>query len=157
MPELDPTAEVATRKHIARVGVLLRQIAVDLLKRADAHDASKLESPEVEVLSEQTARLAGLTYMSDEYKAQLAAVDMKSFFDHHYARNRHHPEHHKQGVRDMTFMDLTEMLVDWMAASERHADGNILTSIAKNAERFGYGSELADILVNTVKALALTS
>ena len=149
MPELDPTAEVATRKHIARVGVLLRQIAVDLLKRADAHDASKLESPEVEVLSEQTARLAGLTYMSDEYKAQLAAVDMKSFFDHHYARNRHHPEHHKQGVRDMTF--------DWMAASERHADGNILTSIAKNAERFGYGSELADILVNTVKALALTS
>ena len=154
MPKMDPTAEISTRKHVARVSAVLHKIVADLLNRADVHDASKLESPEVEVFSVMTAKLAGMTYGSDEYKAALA--EMKPALDHHYARNRHHPEHHKQGVRDMTFMDLIEMLADWKAASERHDDGNILTSIEQNAGRFGFGSELSDILVNTVKALALT-
>ena len=32
-----------------------------------------------------------LTYGSDEYKACL--TEMKPALDHHYAANRHHPEH----------------------------------------------------------------
>ena len=70
---------------------------------------------------------------------------------HHYACNRHHPEHFENGVRDMNLIDAVEMLADWKAASERHADGDILKSIALNAERFGYSEQLSDIMRNTVE------
>ena len=70
---------------------------------------------------------------------------------HHYANNRHHPEHHKNGVDDMTLIDVLEMLIDWKAASERHNDGNILKSIEKNADRFGLSPQLVKILENTAK------
>lgn len=51
----------------------------------------------------------------------------------------------------MNLIDLIEMICDWKASMLRHNDGNILTSIDKNQERFGYSSELAQIFKNTVK------
>jgi hypothetical protein len=148
----DPAAEVETRKHQARVGAVLHLFVKKLLDRADVHDKSKTESPEVETFAIFTAKLKGTTYGSEEYKKYLA--EMKPALDHHYAKNRHHPEHFPEGVKDMTLIDLVEMLSDWKAASERHDDGNILTSIEKNTERFGIPPVLAAVLVNTVKALA---
>ena len=153
--ELDPAAEVETRKHRERVAQIMNVVVRQLLDRAEKHDLTKLESPEVEVLSEQTACLRGLTYMSDEYKEQMASLDMKPFLEHHYAKNRHHPQHFPDGVKGMSLIDLIEMIADWKAASERHNDGNILKSIEDNASRFDIPPALAEILINTVKALAL--
>jgi hypothetical protein len=78
---------------------------------------------------------------------------MKTYLDHHYANNRHHPQHHKRGVNDMTLVDVLEMLVDWKAASERHNDGNILKSIEINGrpDRFDLSPQLIQILENTAK------
>jgi len=145
------SGEIDTRKHIARVGVLIHLVIKNLLDRASNHDATKLEDPEVAIFERVSDRLAELHYDSKEYKECLA--EMKPALDHHYAKNRHHPEHFVQGVRDMTLIDIIEMLCDWKAASERQLDGNILKSIDQNKARFGYSSELADILANTVKAL----
>jgi len=153
--ELDPAAETQTRKHRERVSEIINMIVCRLLDRSDRHDLTKLHPPEVEVLSEQTSKLHGLAYMGDEYKAQAESVDMKPFFDHHYANNRHHPQHFPEGLKDMTLIDVVEMLCDWKAASERHSDGNILKSIEKNADRFDIPPVLAAILVNTVKFLSL--
>lgn len=144
-------SEAETRKHIARVGALLHLIAKKLLDRADVHDKSKLEEPELATFDRATARLSGLKYGGDEYKACLA--DMKPALDHHYAKNRHHPEHFPDGVTGMTLVDVVEMICDWKAASERQNDGNILTSIEHNKMRFGIDHQLASILVNTVQAL----
>ncbi len=155
MSKMDPTAELETRKHIHRVCSILHQIVIDLLKRADQHDKSKTESPELEVFSEYTKRLNGVTYGSDEYKQCLS--DMKPALDHHYAKNRHHAEHYPDGIAGMTLMDLVEMVADWKSASERHNDGNILKSIELNTKRFDIAPQLASILVNTVKALGLVS
>ena len=47
-------------------------------------------------------------------------------------------------------IDLIEMICDWKAASERHADGNVYKSIEINQERFGYSDELKNIFNNTV-------
>ena len=149
--ELDPSAEIDTRKHIARVSELLHLVVKTLLDRAGNHDRTKLESPEVETFAVYTAKLKGISYDSEEYKECLAA--MKPALDHHYAKNRHHPEHFPNGVRDMTLIDILEMLVDWKAASERHNDGNILKSIEQNRARFSIDMQLAEILVNTVSAL----
>jgi hypothetical protein len=147
------SSEPDTRKHIARVNELLHAVVSELLRRADRHDATKLESPEKEVFDDLTPKLNNTTYNSDEYKKFLE--ELKPALDHHYANSRHHPEHYPRGIRDMTLMDLIEMLCDWKAASERHNDGNIRKSLEDNSVRFGYGAELNDILSNTVRELGL--
>lgn len=50
----------------------------------------------------------------------------------------------------MTLIDLTEMFADWAAACKRHKDGDLVTSIRINAERFGLDPQLAKILYNSV-------
>jgi len=151
--EINPAAEVETRKHQHRVTEILHRFMSKLMDRADAHDRSKTEDPEVAIFAEYTPKLKGVTYGSDEYKQYLE--EMKPALDHHYAKNRHHPEHFPEGVTDMTLIDLVEMLADWKAASERHDDGNILQSIEKNRKRFNIDAQLAAILINTVKFLSL--
>ena len=140
-----------TFRHIERVRNLLNLCIQDLLRRGELHDQTKLEPPEVALFTEYTPKLAGCTYGSDEYKQYLAAI--KPALDHHYARNPHHPEHHKNGVNDMNLLDLVEMLCDWKAASERHNDGNIRKSIEINANRFGVSPQLVRIFENTADIL----
>lgn len=141
-----------TFRHIERVRNLLNGMAVCLLLRGEAHDQSKLEPPEVELFTEHTSTLAGMTYGSPEYQEALAALGPA--LEHHYANNRHHPEHHKNGIDDMTLIDLMEMFCDWKAASERHNDGNINKSIEKNADRFGMSPQLVRIFENTTAHLS---
>jgi hypothetical protein len=140
-----------TMRHIEKVRNYLNLVIRNLLDRGEKHDQSKLESPEVEAFTEYTPKLATCTYGSDEYKGYLAAI--KPALDHHYANNRHHPEHHKRGIDDMTLLDLVEMLADWKAASERHNDGNILKSIEINGQRFEMSPQLIRIFENTAKEL----
>lgn len=68
---------------------------------------------------------------------------------HHYAANRHHPEHFPDGVNDMTLVDVLEMLADWKAATERHADGNLRQSLDIQRNRFQLSDQLVAILRNT--------
>lgn len=82
---------VETQKHIEKVRKYLRFFTDKLTTRGVNHDASKLESPEVEIFAEHTECLKDLVYNSIEYKEHLAA--MKPALDHHYATYRHHPEH----------------------------------------------------------------
>lgn len=138
-----------TMKHIQTVSRILHRVVMELLKRADTHDESKLHSPEVELFTEYTARLATSTYGSPEYNE--FRKQMKPALDHHYAHNPHHPEYHKNGINDMTLVDLVEMLADWKGASLRHNNGNIRRSIEINAGRFDISPQLAKILENTVR------
>lgn len=138
----------ATLEHIDVVRGLLRKVTNDLDLRAIAHDRSKLESPEVEVFDEYTPKLKDSTYGSPEYASFLKG--MGEGLRHHYAANDHHPEHFEGGIADMSLLQITEMLCDWMAAVKRHADGDIRRSIEVNAQRFGYGDEIKRLLLNTV-------
>ena len=140
-----------TFRHIERVRNLLNKVIVDLLKRGEKHDQSKLESPEVELFTEYTDKLKNTDYGSDEYNQY--KKEMQVALDHHYANNRHHPEHYKNGIEDMTLIDLVEMLLDWKAASERHNTGNILKSIEINGARFHMSPQLVRIFENTAKDL----
>ncbi len=138
-----------TFMHSQRVGELMVQIVKELLDRSTCHDRSKTQPPEVEVFDEFTPKLKGSTYGSGEYKGFLTA--MGEGLRHHYAANRHHPEHFAGGVNDMTLVDLVEMLADWKAATERHDDGSLARSLDINRERFGLSDQLAGILENTVR------
>lgn len=142
----------ATYEHIAEVRRLMLRVVQELLARAHEHDASKLVSPEVETFDLVTPELRRCVYGSDEYKAMLDV--MEPALAHHYGVNPHHPEHHDEGVADMTLMDVVEMLCDWIAASKRTKDGDALKSIrAINQERFGLDELLTRILENTARKL----
>lgn len=175
-----------TLKHVMRVRDMLDLFATMLLERGRLHDQSKLERPEVELFTEFTSKLASCTYGSDEYKKYLE--QMAPALRHHYAKNRHHPEHFKEisdsavadlermlrnvesacgtkseiaayleeqirirksSVGGMNLVDVIEMFSDWRAATERHHDGNLRTSIAKNALRFAMSPQLVKIFENT--------
>ena len=142
----DSTAD--TLKHARRVQELLGEFAIAMIKRGMVHDDSKLGPVEKPAFDRETPLLKGLTYGSDEYKNSL--VRLGKALEHHYAHNSHHPEFYRNGVNDMTLMDVVEMFFDWKAASERNAGG---FEIDKSVERFGITPQLAQIMKNTALEL----
>lgn len=138
-----------TYKHIQLVGKYINMFAIDLINRSQIHDQTKLQSPEVEIFGMHTEELAKIEYGTQEYADLLEKV--KPAIDHHYANNRHHAEHHKNGINDMNLVDLLEMLCDWKAATERNKNGNIRKSLEINAKRYNISSQLTRILENTIK------
>lgn len=143
----DSTGE--TLKHSLRVGSLMVEVIGELCERSVQHDISKTEDLERATFDEFSPKLKTSTYGSAEYKGFLAA--MKPALDHHYATNRHHPEHFADGVSGMTLVDLVEMLADWKAAGERHADGSLARSLEIQKVRFGLSDQLLQILTNTAE------
>jgi hypothetical protein len=142
----DSTAD--TLKHSLRVGALMGQPIAELVDRSTKHDHSKTCLPEKTIFDEFTPKLKHSTYGSDEYKGFLAS--MKEALDHHYANNRHHPEHFGEaGIGGMTLVDLIEMLADWKAATGRHDDGSLSKSLTIQQDRFGISDQLMGILRNT--------
>jgi hypothetical protein len=142
-----------TKEHIDQVRLLTKKLAYMVIERGEAHDASKLEEPELPFFTKYTDKLAGTTYGSDEYYEYLK--ELKPAIEHHYANNRHHPNHFPNGVSDMNLIDVIELLADWKSSSMRHNDGNILKSIELNAKRFGINEQLISILFNTAELLEL--
>lgn len=140
-----------TMRHIEAVRNYLTQCVRELLERAERHDQSKLESPEREVFDEFTPKLRGVTYGSEQYRD--LCRQMKPAIEHHHKNNSHHPEYYKDGIEGMNLFDLVEMLCDWKAASMRHDDGDVFTSLAINADRFGMSPQLKNILSHTIKIL----
>lgn len=142
-----------TLRHSLRVGELIVDVIGELCQRSVHHDLSKTQPPELEAFDEHTPRLQTLTYGTEEYRAELRA--MRPAVEHHYAANRHHPEHFADGVAGMTLVDLVEMLADWKAAGERHAghDIGLRASLQIQRERFSLSNQLYQILVNTAEHL----
>lgn len=139
-----------TRAHIQRVRALLCDVIAELRIRAVDHDHSKLLEPEKSAFDKATPRLRSAPYGTPEY--QDALTELGPALQHHYSVNRHHPEHHQAGVNDMTLIDLTEMVCDWVAAAtERGVDPR--AHLATNAERFKIEPQLLAVISNTVDAL----
>jgi hypothetical protein len=135
--------------HSLRDGALMDRVITELSRRSVEHDLSKTVPPEVATFDEFTPLLKDTVYDSEQYRAQLAA--MAPALAHHYANNPHHPEAHQNGIKGMTLVDLIEMLADWKATTERVSHGDLRRSIRVNADRFGYGDELAQILLGTAE------
>ena len=140
-----------TQDHIGKVVDLIDRFLVHIARRGRSHDLSKLESPEKDLFDEYTPLLQETTYGSDEYKQYLK--EMGEALEHHYEKNRHHPNHHKRGIDGMTLIDIVEMFCDWKAASMRH--GDFAASLEHNRQRFNIGDQLHSIFVNTANELDL--
>lgn len=144
-------SNLETIKHQHAVRSYLYEMIAELDSRARNHDKSKLESPEQEIFGENYEGLAKTEYGSPEYAELLKKV--QPALDHHYANNRHHPQHWPNGVDDMTLIDLVEMLCDWKAATARNKNGNIRKSVEHNSTRFNMSPQLTKIMENTVREM----
>lgn len=170
-----------TQEHIENVRSYLQDIIENLWARQIDHDASKLLPPEKEMYDEFTPMLRKLTYGSEEYKASLKGLGPALL--HHYEHNSHHPEHFgyqecdicfarypldhqdrclscmhgtftlRPNVAGMSLFDVIEMLADWKAAGQRHADGDLRKSLEINKARFEISDQLFEILINTAREL----
>jgi hypothetical protein len=137
----------ATQKHRAEVNNILHCVSNQLRSRGREHDKSKLSNKELPYFAE-AQELKTLKYGSKKYFDSLAKL--KPALDHHYKNNRHHPEHHENGINDMTIVDVIEMLCDWLAATLRHDDDhNIFKSINFNRTRFKIKKDMSQIMWNT--------
>lgn len=140
-----------TLLHSLRVGALMTDMLTEGMRRAVEHDLSKTRPPELEAFDRVTPILKTLAYGSDAYEESRESI--ADALDHHYTHNRHHPEHHENGIRGMTLVDLMEMIADWRASTERMAPGtgDLRVSIINNMKRFGYGDDVACILLATAE------
>ena len=144
-------SKLDTYAHIETVRKYIKIFTDKLTQRGIDHDKTKLESPEAEGFAKVNDKLKHLTYGTPEYEENLK--DLQITLQHHYAKNKHHPEHYKNGINDMTLIDLLEMICDWKASTLRQHDGNLLQSLEKNAERYGISKQLLQILKNTATLL----
>jgi len=144
-----------TYKHKTEVSKLIYIVVEELLSRSASHDNSKLKDPEKKIFDIYTPKLKNTTYGSDEYNQYLKEMSVALNYNYHYSHNTHHPEGFKDGINGMSLLDILEMLLDWISASKRHADGSIAKSIEINQKRFSYSDELKQILINTVGDLGL--
>ena len=144
-------SEADTLRHQRRIMQLVNNAVADLLKDVAMHDNSKLYEPEKSIFDEWTPKLASSTIGTPEYEDM--KKQMKVALDHHYANNKHHPEHYENGLNDMDLLQIFELFFDWKAASERHHDGNIHKSITVNKDRFKMSDQLEQIFINTAKRM----
>lgn len=137
-----------TMLHIQEVRNFLNKFIIELFKRGEMHDQSKLSSPELEYFTKFTSKLATTQYGGQEEAEHKKAMD--TALQHHYAKNSHHPEHFADGINDMNLIDIVEMFFDWLSATKRSYNGNIRKSIDHNANRFQMSPQLVKIFKNTV-------
>jgi len=78
-----------------------------------------------------------------------ALRDMTKALDMHYANNRHHPEHHANGVDDMSLVDLLEMVCDWKAISMQ-GDMSMEQLLEDAKKRFRLSKQTYSVLANTI-------
>ena len=142
---------IETGAHIARVRSFLNEAIIELSDRSVHHDESKIQEPELGIFCKFTPLLKGTDYNSEEYKSYMK--QMRPALSHHYYKNRHHPEHFPEGWKGMNLIDLIEMVCDWRASSERHANGNFYKSLEENEKRFKMPKYLIQLLRNTVEYL----
>ncbi len=115
------------------------------------HDISKLRWYEAKHYAKVIFALKGSTYGSDEYKKTLK--DIQPAINHHYKKNSHHPEYHKNGIDDMSELDKLELVADWVSAAKRHKNGDVFRSIEINQSRFKYNNETKKWLISMVKLI----
>lgn len=149
MTDMEYNFVADTERHINRVRELIEQFIVRLQDRATTHDHSKFSDEELTVFEQVIPKIRKTQYGSPAYHALRG--ELSPALAHHYANNRHHPEHFPNGIDDMTLVDVVEMFFDWVAATERHNNGDFAHSLSVNQKRFGTGDQLVRIFQNTYR------
>ena len=139
---------VDAKAHIRKLQYIFDNIVIpELEARSRNHDKSKLDNPEKETYDKYIPLLQKVKYGTPEYN-RLKDEMAETGVGHHYAVNRHHPEHFENGIKDMTLFDIMEMYFDWYAASLR-SDTGFEKGVEMNCNRYDIPDTLSQIFINT--------
>lgn len=133
--------------HIFRVRRHIDTFIQLLIRRAENHDKSKLEEPELSWWKEMDKE-PRYPYGSEEYKQKIKRWN--KVFKHHYQYNRHHPEHYEYGVSEMTLIDIVEMMCDWLGYKDTTTVTEALKVCDDQMARYNISEELRQIIFNTL-------
>jgi len=123
------------------------KLSARIFWRGIVHDNSKFRLDECEGFF--SARpLKDLKYGTKKYDKNLEEIEELKL---HYARNSHHPNFYKKGIKGFDLADLCEMFCDWLAAVRRTNKGDINKSISVNKKRFEMSDDLTSIFKNESK------
>jgi hypothetical protein len=160
-PEMLAFFERRTHEHIERVRRCLRILAAvvpqadELLQRAESHDESKFGDeeriPYVWLTEYHRCRRSGEPF---EYPRGMAER-VKLAIRHHVKSNRHHPEFHAD-PKDMSEVDLIEMVCDWTAmAQEFDQDGGSARAWADKttSSRVAFSDEQRQFIYRMIEEL----
>lgn len=136
-------------KHKLILQAVLYNLANQLKERADNHDNSKLDPKEKEVF-ESIDNIKREDFDSYEEYYNCTKPLIQKALDHHYANNKHHPEHFEHGIEDMNLLDVLEMVVDWDTSAS--CRGTKLDP-EYSFKRFKIEPQLQKIILNTLKIL----
>lgn len=144
-------SKVMIYEHRLRLMKYLVRFIVNLNERAVIHDESKLGPNELEDYTKAMESFSANPFGTEGYDE--IRKNIQKSVEHHYANNRHHPEHFQNGINGMDLVDILEMVADWKSASENSLGGNfdMMKSITTLSEKYGISPQLTQIIVNTVK------
>ena len=140
-----------TITHIGEVQEAIEIVAGQLHQRGIAHDRTKLQELEFDTFVSTRPKFKKANYGTPEYQECIELA--KPGVDHHYANNRHHTGFHKNGIDDMTLIDVIEMICDWKAAARRSPDKNLEDTLEYAFNKYEIGEQLARMILNTLSEL----
>src|SRR5215471_7801928 len=88
------------------------------------------------------------SYGTPEYKEAIERSRAAS--EHHYSQNAHHPEHYKNGVRDMSLLDLLLWIADCKASGDRGSSSRMGDLLIFLRARYALGDQVVGILEATI-------
>lgn len=125
-------------RHRDALRLNAQRLIHELERRSLAHDLSKLSTDEIEGFVRINRAAREHAYGSEEYvesmrreKAPTGCITL------HLSRNSHHPEFHEND-RDMGWLDIIEMVLDWKAASDTYGKNTLRDGLAVHRERFEF-------------------
>ena len=138
--------------HVSEVKENLEDVCNAIKKRGIAHDRTKFQELEFDAFVSTRDKFKKATYGSKEYQE---CIDMiKPAIEHHYKNNNHHIKYYKNGINDMSLIDILELLADWKAASRRGQNAKTFKdSINFSLEKHNIQFPLKEIILNTAKSL----
>lgn len=116
--------------------------ALELAKRCARHDNSKFEGEEIaqfiKLDKSRTSMIDSEINLSEDVKRIIAV---------HWKNNKHHPEHFKS-YKDMTEIDIMEMVCDWYARSQQFKTDFLSFVKTRQEKRFCFDEEFFEKVYN---------
>lgn len=142
----DITLEYINR-HKLRVKQWMNVFINELKRRADIHDNSKLEEPELSGWKAMDKE-PRYKYGTPEYNDKVNRY--KWLMELHWRRNRHHPEYWQiwEEKKDRDLLDYIEMLIDWLSYTDRKMSYTQARNLVKRQISRYHMNDLTDEINN---------
>lgn len=138
--------------HVGEVAENLEVCASNLRQRGFAHDRTKFKALEFDAFVSTREKFKKANFGTPEYQACIDII--KPAVDSHYANNSHHTGYYQNGIKDMSLLDILEMVCDWKAANRRSPDLDFDESINRCVKKYNISPELEKIIRTTLQQLS---